>query len=351
MDWLNTLNAFGAGLIGETPWLVVWTLVKIVVIAVPIILCVAYLTYWERKMIGAMHVRLGPTRVGYRGLLQPFADVFKLLTKELIVPSKANRVLYILAPVVTLMPALAAWAVIPFQPEVVLADVNAGLLFILAITSIEVYGIIMAGWASNSKYALLGALRASAQMVSYELGIGFVMVTVLLVSGTLNLSGIVEGQGVGYFAGMGLNFLSWNWLPLLPLFVIYVVSSVAETNRHPFDVVEGESEIVAGHMVEYSGMGFALFFLGEYANMILLSAMASIMFLGGWAAPLDFAPFTWVPGWLWLGLKTFVVVSMFIWFRATFPRYRYDQIMRLGWKVFIPLTGIWLVVVAIWMQT
>ena len=351
MDWLNTLNAFGAGLIGETPWLVVWTLVKIVVIAVPIILCVAYLTYWERKMIGAMHVRLGPTRVGYRGLLQPFADVFKLLTKELIVPSKANRVLYILAPVVTLMPALAAWAVIPFQPEVVLADVNAGLLFILAITSIEVYGIIMAGWASNSKYALLGALRASAQMVSYELGIGFVMVTVLLVSGTLNLSGIVEGQGVGYFAGMGLNFLSWNWLPLLPLFVIYDVSSVAETNRHPFDVVEGESEIVAGHMVEYSGMGFALFFLGEYANMILLSAMASIMFLGGWAAPLDFAPFTWVPGWLWLGLKTFVVVSMFIWFRATFPRYRYDQIMRLGWKVFIPLTGIWLVVVAIWMQT
>jgi len=351
MDWLNTLNAFGAGLIGETPWLVVWTLVKIVVIAVPIILCVAYLTYWERKMIGAMHVRLGPTRVGYRGLLQPFADVFKLLTKELIVPSKANRVLYILAPVVTLMPALAAWAVIPFQPEVVLADVNAGLLFILAITSIEVYGIIMAGWASNSKYALLGALRASAQMVSYELGIGFVMVTVLLVSGTLNLSGIVEGQGVGYFAGMGLNFLSWNWLPLLPLFVIYVVSSVAETNRHPFDVVEGESEIVAGHMVEYSGMGFALFFLGEYANMILLSAMASIMFLGGWAAPLDFAPFTWVPGWLWLGLKTFVVVSMFIWFRATFPRYRYDQIMRLGWKVFILLTGIWLVVVAIWMQT
>ncbi|MCZ4329339.1 NADH-quinone oxidoreductase subunit NuoH [Castellaniella denitrificans] len=351
MDWLNTLNAFGTGLIGETPWLVVWTLLKIVVIAVPIILCVAYLTYWERKMIGAMHVRLGPTRVGYRGLLQPFADVFKLLTKELIVPSKANRVLYVLAPVVTLMPALAAWAVIPFQPEVVLADVNAGLLFILAITSVEVYGVIMAGWASNSKYALLGALRASAQMVSYELGIGFVMVTVLLVSGTLNLSGIVEGQNVGHFAGMGLNFLSWNWLPLLPLFVIYVVSSVAETNRHPFDVVEGESEIVAGHMVEYSGMGFALFFLGEYANMILLSAMASIMFLGGWAAPLDFAPFTWVPGWLWLGIKTFVVVSMFIWFRATFPRYRYDQIMRLGWKVFIPLTGIWLVVVAIWMQT
>ncbi len=351
MDWLNIINAYGIDLIGETPWYVVWTLIKIVVIAVPIILCVAYLTYWERKMIGAMHVRLGPTRVGYRGLLQPFADVFKLLTKELIMPSKANPVLYILAPVVTLMPALAAWAVIPFQEEVVLANINAGLLFIMAITSIEVYGVIMAGWASNSKYALLGAMRASAQMLSYELGIGFILVTVLLISGTLNLSGIVLAQDAGTFSEMGLNFLSWNWLPLLPLFIIYVVSSVAETNRHPFDVVEGESEIVAGHMVEYSGMGFALFFLGEYANMILLSAMASIMFLGGWLPPVDFAPFTWIPGWLWLGLKTFVVVSMFIWFRATFPRYRYDQIMRLGWKVFIPLTGIWLVIVAIWMQT
>ncbi|HUH40716.1 MAG TPA: NADH-quinone oxidoreductase subunit NuoH [Castellaniella sp.] len=351
MEWLTALNSYGTGLIGETPWLVVWTLIKIIIIAVPIILCVAYLTYWERKMIGAMHVRLGPTRVGYRGLLQPFADVFKLLTKELIVPAKANSVLYILAPMVTLMPALAAWAVIPFQPEVVLADINAGLLFVMAITSVGVYGVIIAGWASNSKYALLGALRAAAQMVSYELAIGFVMVTVLLVSGSLNLSTIVEGQGAGTFAGMGLSFLSWNWLPLLPLFVIYVVSSVAETNRHPFDVVEGESEIVAGHMVEYSGMGFALFFLGEYANMILLSAVAAIMFLGGWLPPLDFAPFTWVPGWLWLGIKTFLVVSMFIWFRATFPRYRYDQIMRLGWKVFIPLTGVWLVVVAIWMQT
>ncbi len=351
MDWLNVVNDFGAGLIGATPWLVVWTLIKILVIAVPIILCVAYLTYWERKMIGAMHVRLGPNRVGPRGLLQPFADVFKLLTKEIILPNKASPVLYVLAPIVTLMPALAAWAVIPFQPDVVLANINAGLLFILAITSIEVYGVIMAGWASNSKYALLGGLRASAQMLSYELGIGFIMVTVLLVSGTLNLSGIVQVQTQGMFADMGLNFLSWNWLPLLPLFVIYVISSVAETNRHPFDVVEGESEIVAGHMVEYSGMGFALFFLGEYANMILLSAMASIMFLGGWHAPLEIVPFTWIPGWIWLGIKTFVVVSMFIWFRATFPRYRYDQIMRLGWKVFIPLTGVWLVIVAIWMQT
>ncbi|NYT62279.1 NADH-quinone oxidoreductase subunit NuoH [Alcaligenaceae bacterium] len=351
MEWLDFIKNFGTELLGPTAWLVVWILIKIVVIAVPIILCVAYLTYWERKMIGAMHARRGPNRVGYRGLLQPFADVFKLLTKEVIMPAKANKVLFVLAPVVTLMPALAAWAVIPFGPDIVLADVNAGLLYVMAITSLGVYGVIVAGWASNSKYALLGALRGAAQMVSYELAIGFVFITVLLVSGTLNLSGIVNGQGAGWFADKGINFMSWNWLPLLPLFVIYVVSAVAETNRHPFDVVEGESEIVAGHMVEYSGMGFALFFLGEYANMILLSAMASIMFLGGWMPPLDIAPLTWIPGWLWLGLKTFVVVSMFIWFRATFPRYRYDQIMRLGWKVFIPFTGIWLLVVTIWMKT
>ncbi|GAA5087776.1 NADH-quinone oxidoreductase subunit NuoH [Paenalcaligenes hermetiae] len=351
MDWLSTIQQFGEGLIGPTAWYVVWTLIKILCIAIPIILCVAYLTYWERKMIGFMHIRRGPTRVGYRGLLQPFADVFKLLTKEIIVPANANRLLFVLAPVVTLMPALAAWAVMPFGPEMVLADVNAGLLYILAITSLGVYGVVVAGWSSNSKYALLGGLRAAAQVLSYELAIGFVLVTVLLVSGTLNLSGIVMSQDSGMFADKGVNFLSWNWLPLLPLFVVYVISAVAETNRHPFDVVEGESEIVAGPMVEYSGMGFALFFLGEYANMILLSALASIMFLGGWLPPVDYAPFTWIPGWLWLGLKTFVVVSMFVWFRATFPRYRYDQIMRLGWKVFIPLTGIWLVIVAIWMQT
>lgn len=351
MDWLNQLEAFGTGLIGASAWYAVWTLVKVLVIAVPVILSVAYLTYWERKMIGAMHARLGPTRVGFRGLLQPFADVFKLLTKELVLPSKSNKVLFLLAPVVTLMPALAAWAVIPFGPELVLSNVNAGLLYVMAVTSLGVYGVIVAGWASNSKYALLGAMRASAQMISYELAIGFVLLTVLLVSGSLNMNEIVVGQGSGWFADRGLTFLSWNWLPLLPLFVIYVISAVAETNRHPFDVVEGESEIVAGHMVEYSGTAFALFFLGEYANMILLSAVASIMFLGGWMAPFDFAPFTWVPGWLWLGLKTFCVVSLFIWFRATFPRYRYDQIMRLGWKVFIPVTGVWLLVVAIWMQT
>lgn len=351
MEWLNVLESFGSNLIGETPWLVVWTLIKILVIAVPIILCVAYLTYWERKMIGFMHIRLGPNRVGFRGLLQPFADVFKLLTKEVVVPSQANKILFILAPVVTLMPALAAWAVVPFGPEMVLADVNAGLMYVMAITSIGVYGVIVAGWASNSKYAFLAAMRASAQMLSYELAIGFVLVTVLLVSGSLNMTEIVNVQTRGWFAEKGLNFMSWNWLPLLPLFVIYVISAVAETNRHPFDVVEGESEIVAGHMVEYSGMAFALFFLGEYANMIFLSCMASIMFLGGWAAPMEFAPLTWVPGWLWLGMKTFVVVSLFIWFRASFPRYRYDQIMRLGWKIFIPLTGVWLVVVAVWMQT
>jgi NADH-quinone oxidoreductase subunit H len=350
MSFLETIESHGVALLGPTIWLVVWTLIKIIVIAVPIMLCVAQLTYWERKMIGFMHVRRGPNRVGF-GFLQPYADALKLLTKEVIVPSQANKILFILAPVVTLMPALAAWAVIPFGPEYVLANVNAGLLYVMAITSIGVYGVIVAGWASNSKYAFLAAMRASAQMISYELAIGFVLVAVVLVSGSMNMSEIVNVQNRGWFADMGLTFLSWNWLPLLPLFVIYVISAVAETNRHPFDVVEGESEIVAGHMVEYSGMAFALFFLGEYANMILLSCLASIMFLGGWAPPVDIAILHWIPGWLWLGIKTFLVVSLFIWFRASFPRYRYDQIMRLGWKIFIPLTGVWLVVVAIWMQT
>jgi NADH-quinone oxidoreductase subunit H len=259
-----------------------------------------------------------------------------------------------------MMPALAAWAVIPFGPGLVLADVNAGLLFVMAVTSVGVYGVIIAGWASNSKYAFLGALRAAAQMVSYELAMGFVLVTVLMVAGTLNLSGIVNGQNEGMMAARGFTFLSWNWLPLAPLFVIYVISAVAETNRHPFDVVEGESEIVAGHMVEYSGMSFAVFFLAEYANMILLSTMATVMFLGGWAAPLNLELLLGVdfPGWFdrlsswfWLFAKALFVVSLFIWARASFPRYRYDQIMRLGWKVFIPLTLVWLVVVAVWMQT
>jgi NADH-quinone oxidoreductase subunit H len=347
---LLQLTTTGASLVGGA-WPVVWNLIKIICVVLPILGCVAYLTLWERKMIGAMQIRIGPNRVGPFGLLQPIADALKLMTKEIIMPSQASKVLYILAPVMTIMPALAAWAVIPFGPDAALANINAGLLLLMAITSLEVYGVIIAGWASNSKYAFLGALRASAQMVSYELAIGFALVIVLMVTGSLNMTTIVTKQGAGYFANMGLNFLSWNWLPLLPVFVVYVISGIAETNRHPFDVVEGESEIVAGHMVEYSGMAFAIFFLAEYANMILISCVASIMFLGGWYAPIDSVVFNWVPGWIWLGLKTFCVVSIFIWVRASFPRYRYDQIMRLGWKIFIPVTLIWLVVIAIWMQT
>ncbi|AIL33197.1 NADH-quinone oxidoreductase subunit NuoH [Basilea psittacipulmonis] len=350
-DFIHALNAWGTGLVGETLWTIIWYVICILVIAFPVIISVAFLTLWERRMIGYMHIRRGPNRVGPGGILQPFADVLKLLTKEVLTPSKANKILYYIAPVIVLAPALAAWAVVPFGPEAVLANVNAGLLYIMAITSLGVYGVIIAGWASNSKYSFLGAMRASAQMISYELAMGVVLLTVLLVTGSLNMNSIVMSQTSGWFADHGVTFMSWNWLPLLPLFVIYVICTVAETNRHPFDVVEGESEIVAGHMVEYSGMGFALFFLAEYANMLLLSAMASIMFLGGWSSPLDFAPFTWIPGWVWLAIKTVCVVSFFIWFRATFPRYRYDQIMRLGWKVFIPLTGVWFLVVAIWMQT
>lgn len=350
-NWSAQLQLEGQALFGTSGWLIVFSLLKIVLIVMPILFCVAYLTLWERKLIGWMQIRLGPNRVGPLGLLQPIADALKLLTKELIMPTNASKTLYILAPIMTIMPALAAWAVVPFGPDLVLANINAGLLYFMAITSIGVYGVIIAGWASNSKYAFLGAMRASAQMVSYELAMGFVLVTVLLVSSSLNLSEIVLGQAKGNFADAGFSFLSWNWLPLFPLFIIYVISAIAETNRHPFDVVEGESEIVAGHMVEYSGMGFAVFFLAEYTNMILLSALASVMFLGGWLSPLNFAPFNWVPGWIWLGVKTFFVVSLFIWFRASFPRYRYDQIMRLGWKVFIPLTLIWLIVVAAWMQT
>jgi len=347
---IDGFTQWGSGALGAA-WPVVWNLIKIILLVLPIMGCVAYLTLWERKMIGYMHIRLGPNRVGPFGLLQPIADALKLLLKEVITPARANPVLYVIGPIMTIMPAMAAWVVIPFGPEQALANVNAGLLLLMAITSLEVYGVIIAGWASNSKYAFLGAMRASAQMVSYELAIGFALVVVLMVSGSLNMTDIVLRQGEGYFADIGLNFLSWNWLPLLPIFVVYIISSVAETNRHPFDVVEGESEIVAGHMIEYSGMGFAIFFLAEYANMILLSAVASIMFLGGWASPLDWPVLNWIPGWIWLGIKTFFVVSLFIWFRASFPRYRYDHIMRLGWKIFIPVTLVWLVVVAIWMQT
>ena len=349
---MDMINSYGIALFGTywpATWLTVYSLIKIICITLPIMGLVAYLTLWERKMIGWMHVRLGPNRVGPAGLFQPIADALKLLLKEIVIPTRSSKALFLIAPIMTIMPALAAWSVVPFGPEVVLANVNAGLLLMMAITSMEVYGVIIAGWASNSKYAFLGAMRASAQMVSYEIAMGFVLVIVLLVTGSLNLSDIVMGQSKGRFFDMGINFMSWNWLPLFPMFVVYVISGIAETNRHPFDVVEGESEIVAGHMVEYSGMSFAMFFLAEYANMILISAMASIMFLGGWAAPLALLGF--IPGWIWLGMKTFVVVSMFIWARASFPRYRFDQIMRLGWKVFIPLTLVYLVIVAGWMQT
>ncbi|MBI1889093.1 MAG: NADH-quinone oxidoreductase subunit NuoH [Burkholderiales bacterium] len=345
---LLTIQTTGQNLFGGV-WPLVWNLAKIVAVVLPLMGCVAYLTLWERKMIGWMHIRLGPNRVGPFGLLQPIADALKLLLKEIVIPAKSNKALFVIAPIMTIMPALAAWAVIPFGPDMALANVNAALLYVMAIASMEVYGVIIAGWASNSKYAFLGAMRASAQMVSYEIAMGFALVIVLMVSGSLNFSEIVGMQTKGYFFDKGLNFLSWNWLPLLPIFFIYVISGIAETNRHPFDVVEGESEIVAGHMVEYSGMSFAMFFLAEYANMILISVLASLMFLGGWDAPVAFLSF--IPGWIWLGMKTFFVVSLFIWARASFPRYRYDQIMRLGWKVFIPLTLAYLVIVAAWMQT
>lgn len=351
---IDAIYGFGNGLFAAgwwtgLAWPVAWALIKIVCVVAPLMGAVAYLTLWERKAIGFTQIRVGPNRIGPSGLLQPIADALKLLTKEIITPTVANKGLFFLGPIMTIMPALAAWAVIPFGPDVALANINAGLLFLMAITSLEVYGVIIAGWASNSKYAFLGALRASAQMVSYEIAMGFCLVVVLMVSASLNMTDIVMSQGKGQFAGMGLNFLSWNWLPLLPIFVVYFVSGLAETNRHPFDVVEGESEIVAGHMIEYSGMSFAMFFLAEYANMWLVSILAVIMFLGGWLPPFEFLSF--IPGWIWLGIKTFCVVTMFLWVRSTFPRYRYDQIMRLGWKIFIPVTLVWLVVVGLWMQT
>jgi len=304
-------------------------------------------------VIGYMQVRIGPNRVGFRGLAQPIADVIKLLMKEIIIPSGANKFLFVLGPVMAIMPALAAWAVIPFSPELVLANVNAGLLYIMAITSMGVYGVIIAGWASNSKYAFLGSLRSAAQIVAYEIAMGFALVTVLMMSHSLNLSDIVKQQQGNW------GLLGWNFIPLFPMFLVYLISAVAETNRAPFDVAEGESEIVAGFHVEYSGMAFAVFFLAEYANMILVSALCATMFLGGWLSPLDFAFLTTLPviGWLaapsflWLVAKVAFVLFLFLWFRATFPRYRYDQIMRLGWKVFIPVTIVWLIVVAVWMRT
>ena len=328
-------------------WPLVWNLVKIVVIIAPLMLGVAYLTFWERKIIGWMQVRIGPNRVGPWGLLQPIADGMKLFFKEVLVPTKADGWLFIIAPILALAPALAAWAVVPFWDGGALADVDAGVLYLLAITSVGVYGIIIAGWASNSKYPFLGAMRSAAQMVSYEVSMGMALIAVLMVSNSLNLSDIVRAQDQGRFADMGFGFLSWNWLPLFPMFLVYLVSGVAETNRAPFDVVEGESEIVAGHMVEYSGMAFALFFLGEYANMILVSAMVSLFFLGGWLSPVGFLP----DGIWWLVAKLCVILFIFLWIRATFPRYRYDQIMRLGWKVFVPICLLWIPVVGIWMMS
>lgn len=343
------LNLVAASWWASLAWPVIWIFLKIVAVLLPLLGAVAYATLWERKLLGFMQVRYGPNRVGPFGLLQPIADALKLLTKEIISPSAASNGLLRLGPVMAIMPALAAWAVIPFGPEAVLSNVNAGVLVILAITSIEVYGVIIAGWASNSKYAFLGALRASAQMVSYELAIGFCFLIVVMTAGSLNLAEIVASQGRGMAAEAGASLFSWNWLPLLPVFMVYLISGVAETNRHPFDVVEGEAEIVAGHMVEYSGMGFAIFFLAEYASMWLVSILAVLLFLGGWLSP--FAALDFIPGWIWLGLKTFFIFSCFIWIRATFPRFRYDQIMRLGWKIFIPVTLVWLLLVAGWMQT
>jgi len=333
-------------------WPAVWTLVKIIVIAIPLILSVAYLTLAERKIIGWMQVRIGPNRVGPLGLLQPFADVFKLIFKEIVVPTGANRYLFFIAPMLSLGPALAAWAVIPFSDALVLSNINAGLLYVLAMSSIGVYGIILAGWASNSKYAFIGCLRSAAQIVSYEIAMGFALVGVLMAASSLNLSDIVRGQEGGA--------AHWYIWPLFPLFVVYLVSGIAETNRHPFDVAEGESEIVAGFHVEYSGVAFAVFFLAEYMNMILIAALTATLFLGGWLSPwpllnhveipfLDLHPFG--DGMPWLLAKMAFVLLIFLWIRATFPRYRYDQIMRLGWKVFIPITLVWIAFLGAMMQT
>jgi NADH-quinone oxidoreductase subunit H len=322
----------------------IWTLIKILIITVPLITAVAFYTYFERKVIGSMQIRVGPNRVGPLGLIQPFADVFKLLLKEIILPTSSNRFLFLIAPIIALAPAFAAWAVVPFNDFLVLADVDAGLIYVLALTSLGVYGVIIAGWASNSKYAFLGAMRAAAQAVSYEIAMGFALVGVLILAGTLNLREIVLAQQGGIF--------DWYWLPLLPLFIIYMISGLAETNRAPFDVSEGESEIVAGFHVEYSGSAFAVFFLAEYANMILISGLTAILFAGGWLSPFEGVPvlgdtFLGEGSIFWFLAKTVVFMFMFLWYRATFPRYRYDQIMRLGWKVLIPITLVWVMLASL----
>ncbi|MDR0770665.1 MAG: NADH-quinone oxidoreductase subunit NuoH [Burkholderiales bacterium] len=328
------------------PGLVIWTMIKIVAITLPLPLCVAFMTLAERRVIGAMQSRYGPIRVGPNGLLQPFADVLKMLFKEVVVPARANRLLFRFAPLLMLVPAIAAWGTVPFSENLWLADLNAGLLYIMMMSSIGVYGVVLAGWASNSRFAFLGAMRSAAQLISYELAMGFALVGVVLLANTLNLGDIVRHQTGGFW--------QWHFLPLFPLFVVYFISGIAETNRHPFDMAEGESELVAGFHVEYSGIAFALFFLAEYINMILISALAATLFLGGWLAPLPFLNeltiFGMAPlgdGFLWLALKMAGFLFIFLWVRASFPRYRYDQVMRLGWKVFIPLTLAWIVVVAL----
>ncbi|PXX78415.1 NADH-quinone oxidoreductase subunit NuoH [Rivihabitans pingtungensis] len=340
---------FFQNLLGADAGLAVWTVLKIVAIVGPMMGAVAYLTLAERKVIGYMQIRIGPNRVGPKGLLQPIADGIKLMLKEIVLPAKANKTLFLVGPILSIAPALAAWAVVPFMPKLVLANIDASLLYIMAVTSIGVYGVIVAGWASNSKYAFLGAMRSAAQIVSYEIAMGFALVGVLMLSGSLNLVEIVNQQGQGLAGG---SVFSWNWLPLFPMFLVYLISGVAETNRAPFDVAEGESEIVAGFHVEYSGMAFAVFFLAEYANMILIASMTALMFLGGWLSPLPASvPVLGESGFHWLAIKAAFILFCFLWFRATFPRYRYDQIMRLGWKVFIPVTLVWLVVVGFWMMS
>jgi len=316
-------------------WPTIWVVIQIVAIIAPLLLAVAYLTYAERKILGALQLRQGPISVGPFGLLQPIADGMKLFFKETIIPSGANRVVFIIAPMITFLLSLVAWAVIPFDEGMVVADINVGILYLFAISSLGVYGIVMAGWASNSRYAFLGGLRSAAQMVSYEVSIGFIIVSVLLTVGSLNLSDIVRAQETVWFV-----------VPHLPMAVLFFISALAETNRAPFDLPEGESEITGGFMVEYSAMTYALFFLGEYANMILMSAMTTILFLGGWLAPFGVAPFTWIPGPIWLILKICFCLFLFIWIRGTMPRFRYDQLMRLGWKVFLPLSLFWVVLTA-----
>jgi len=328
----------------EALFALIWLVIKILALVIVVILSVAYLTYAERKVIGYMQGRLGPNRVGFKGLLQPFADVLKMLQKELIVPTASNKFLFIIAPIISIGTALSAWAVVPVNSGWVVANINLGILYVLAMTSLGIYGVLIAGWASNSKYAMYGAIRASAQAISYEIAMGFALVGVMMAAGSVNLSDIVLAQAGGI----------WHWyaLPLFPLMVVYWISGVAETNRAPFDVAEGESEIVAGFHVEYSGIRFALFFLAEYANMILITALAALMFLGGWLSPFEHVPylgewFAFVPGVVWLVIKMGFFLLMYLWMRATFPRYRYDQIMRLGWKILIPVALIWIIVVAL----